>query len=248
MTQDATGWLQAALPGQEHSPHSVNACLLYGDAATARSLRDELSTMAITIIDCDLSDPIQSSGMILNADVLIIEQTRSVDDTLATVGRLRVHTPVGIALLTDRQDEDFRRLALSFGVDHVFAKPVDPSELAIILRNLARLSDNGESMRRKGEKDDAWVLDHTHWRLIAPNGGIIELMTSEYKLLIMLMARPGVARTREELLQALNARGDGGQGRSLDTLISKLRSKIEAVAGKGVPLRSVRGVGYVFVG
>lgn len=232
---------------QERDKAHIRACLLSCDPASVSDLREKLSATAIDLIHSDISDPIGCSGCILHAHALIVDQAAGGTEMLTTIGRIRMQTPLGIALLTDQKDDAFRRLALSFGVDHVLVKPVDPMELAAVLRNLARLSAGTGPTRRKGEENDTWTLDQVHWHLIAPTGKEIDLTASEFRVLAMLMSRPGIALTREELLPALRSRGNGGHGRSLDTLISKLRSKIELGTGKSFPLRSVRAVGYVFV-
>lgn len=144
--------------------------------------------------------------------------------------------------------QEERVLALSSGVDHVLAKPVDPDELVAIIKNLARFTENATPTRRRNEESFKWRLEHSKCSLIAPHGEEILLSDREYSLLSVLMAAPGIQRSREELDIALRTRKGMSQSRSLDVLISKLRAKIEQQTGQSFPLRSVRGIGYIFVG
>ena len=74
----------------------------------------------------------------------------------------------------------------------------------------------------------------------------VDLTSSEFDLLMTFVRRPGQALSRAVLLAALRGRTWTYFDRSIDTLVARLRKKIDA-GPSGPPLiRSVRGVGYVF--
>ena len=77
------------------------------------------------------------------------------------------------------------------------------------------------------------------------------LSRRETKLLQALLANPHIPLTREEISAALDVTGDGSpgeeaQGRAIDVLVGRLRSKIEKTPKDPQMLRTERGVGYVF--
>lgn len=69
----------------------------------------------------------------------------------------------------------------------------------------------------------------------------VALTATEFDLLEFLMGNPGRVFTREQLLDAAWGPGAGAGSRTVDVHIAQLRAKL----GKGSPIRTVRGVGYV---
>ena len=226
----------------------LRVALLNGDGSLIDSLAAPLAAASIELVCDDDNAGGGNDAPIASVDAMIIDTGPGWDHALATASRIRALSLIGIVVLAEQLQPDARVPALSLGVDHVLAKPVDAAELVAILRNLARFSDRMQLGRRKGDDEDTWALDHERWRLVAPAGESIELLPSEYAVLSELMATPGVQHMREDLLCLFRMRRGARHTRSLDVLVSKLRTKIEQRTGRTFPLRAVRGVGYVFVG
>jgi two-component system, OmpR family, response regulator len=91
-----------------------------------------------------------------------------------------------------------------------------------------------------------WMLDETARDLVSPVGLRVDLTSSEFDLLMALVRRPGQALSRSVLLAALRGRSWTYYDRSIDTLVARLRKKLEHGPGRPPLIRSVRGVGYVF--
>ena len=91
-----------------------------------------------------------------------------------------------------------------------------------------------------------WVLDATTRDLVSAGGRRVDLTSSEFDLLLAFLRQPGQALSRGALLGALRGRPWNYFDRSIDTLVARLRKKIDAEAGPPTLIRSVRGVGYVF--
>jgi len=91
-----------------------------------------------------------------------------------------------------------------------------------------------------------WTLDAATRVLIRPEGGRVDLTSSEFDLLMAFLREPSQPLSRAQLVRGLRGRAWNYFDRSIDTLVARLRKKIDADR-KGPPLiRSVRGVGYVF--
>ena len=90
-----------------------------------------------------------------------------------------------------------------------------------------------------------WTLDTASRDVTGPLGRRADLTSSEFDLLHTFLRRPGQAVSRAELTRALRGRAWNYFDRSLDTLVARLRKKID-FAGAPSLVRSVRGVGYVF--
>jgi DNA-binding response OmpR family regulator len=91
-----------------------------------------------------------------------------------------------------------------------------------------------------------WALDATTRDLVTAGGRRVDLTSSEFDLLLAFLRQPGQTLSRGALLSALRGRPWNYFDRSIDTLVARLRKKIDAEAGRPTLIRSVRGVGYVF--
>ena len=91
-----------------------------------------------------------------------------------------------------------------------------------------------------------WALDATTRDLVSAGGRRVDLTSSEFDLLLAFLRQPGQALSRGALLGALRGRPWNYFDRSIDTLVARLRKKIDAETGRPTLIRSVRGVGYVF--
>lgn len=88
-----------------------------------------------------------------------------------------------------------------------------------------------------------WTLDSATRDLLSASGRRVDLTSSEFDLLMAFVQRPGQTLSRSDLTSVLRGRDWSYFDRSIDTLVARLRKKIDA---KMPLIRSVRGVGYVF--
>jgi DNA-binding response OmpR family regulator len=91
-----------------------------------------------------------------------------------------------------------------------------------------------------------WTLDETARDLVSLAGRRVDLTSSEFDLLMTFVRQPGQALSRNVLLGALRGRAWTYFDRSIDTLVARLRKKLEDGPRRPPLIRSVRGVGYVF--
>jgi two-component system response regulator BaeR len=73
---------------------------------------------------------------------------------------------------------------------------------------------------------------------------LLELTTSEYRLLRRLILSPGRVFSRAQLLKELHGRSDEAFDRTIDAHVKNLRKKLNAIAPEGEELRAVYGLGY----
>jgi DNA-binding response OmpR family regulator len=91
-----------------------------------------------------------------------------------------------------------------------------------------------------------WTLDAATRDLANPVGRRVNLTSSEFDLLLAFVRQPGQSLSRGALLGALRGRAWNYFDRSIDTLVARLRKKIDVEPGRPPLIRSVRGIGYVF--
>jgi DNA-binding response OmpR family regulator len=152
------------------------------------------------------------------------------------------NTPV--ILLTARLEESDKVLGLELGADDYVTKPFGIRELVARIRAVLRRS-SGEAASPVVLRGGDLVLDlnaHT----VHVGGQPIRLTPSEFELLATLMASPGRAFTRLELLERLQGIAIEGAEHTVNTHIHNLRGKIEPDPSRPRYIEAVFGVGYRF--
>jgi DNA-binding response OmpR family regulator len=152
------------------------------------------------------------------------------------------NTPV--IILTAKPDEQEKVLGLELGADDYVTKPFSLRELSArvraVLRRVGQVPPAPEQLRAADV-----VLDRAT-RLVQVGSHRIELTPSEFDLLAALMAHPGRAFTRAELLDRVQGMAYEGYERTIDVHVRNLRAKIEADSRHPRYIETVFGIGYRF--
>lgn len=168
---------------------------------------------------------------------------------------IKAVSDTGVIVLTGRGDEIDRVLGLELGADDYIVKPFAVRELrarakAILRRVLAGRKVSSEAHAAK--PDDVQVLHGMHISRGArsihrESGEEIELTTLEFDVLCVLAKHPNNVLSREQIMDNVRGPGWAAYDRTIDGLISRLRSKLFP-DGTGVSkIRTIRGVGYMLV-
>lgn len=145
-----------------------------------------------------------------------------------------------ILLLTAMAETGDRIAGLEAGADDYLAKPFEPRELVLRIKAILRRVETA-AQQRAVVNFGGYQFELGQGRL-QKNGVPLTLTTGESQLLRMLAEKAGEAVTRADLAQALGA---GGNERSVDVQMSRLRRKIEEGGGKPLHIQTVRGAGYI---
>lgn len=159
---------------------------------------------------------------------------------------LRLTSSIPIIMLTAKSEEVDRVLGLEFGADDYVVKPFSLRELlarirTVLRRTLSGIQDPNAGVIHRGEL----TIDgpsHRVWKREAE----IQLTPTEFKILQLLAARPGVAYSRLQLLRQAMGEEYLYYERSIDTHVSNLRKKVEDNPAEPVYIQTVFGVGYRF--
>ncbi len=194
-----------------------------------------------------------------NAAIIILDVNLPDEDGFKIAARLRDGHGAGIIMVTARSSTVDRVVGLEIGADAYLVKPVELRELEAQVKSLLRrLSERAAETASQatsgaagGEAGDTadearWSLDPTEWSLTNPAGIRISLTSMEMKLTSLLAAQARKPATRDQISQALYNRRWNPEDRSIDTVVGRLRHKVEGAIGGPAPLKSVHGVGYVF--
>ena len=156
---------------------------------------------------------------------------------------------MGIIMLTAAGDTVDRVVGLESGADDYVTKPFEPRELLARIKALLRRSaEAAPPPQLQGQfRVGTAMLDLDQRRLTLADGTQEVLAASEYDLLKLLVQNPNRPLTRDWLLETAAHREAEAFDRAIDNRIMRLRRKVEADPSKPEAIRSVRGVGYMFV-
>lgn len=166
------------------------------------------------------------------------------EDGLAIARHLRaLSQSLGIVMLTGHASAESRRRALECGVDAYLSKPADLRELVATVRNLGRRV--ATVLPDQADGGNGWRLDERGWRILSPDGRELGLSLAERQVLALLADNPGAPVSREALIARLSGPAEDFDPHRLEMLVYRLRRKCRQELGQELPLKAVRGVGYM---
>ena len=158
---------------------------------------------------------------------------------------IRQHCNMPVIMLTAKGDNIDRVLGLELGADDYIPKPCYPRELLARLRAVLRRFDE-QTVELGDDKKyhfNGLTLDIPQ-RLCTWNGQVIDLTSTEFNLLVLLVKNSERVVTKEELSEVGLGRARELYDRSVDVHISNIRQKLYQVAQNDVTIETIRAVGY----
>lgn len=152
---------------------------------------------------------------------------------------IRESSKVPIIMLTAKGEEEDELNGYSLGADEYVSKPFSPKVLVARVEAVLRRSAGEEAAIL--EKDGIRIDEKAHE--VTVDGKSVELSVREYDLLKYFMNNPGVALSREKILNSVWDYDYYGDARTIDTHVKKLRNKL---LDKGDLIKTIWGVGYKF--
>lgn len=152
---------------------------------------------------------------------------------------IRQYSKVPIIMLTAKSDEKDELLGFELGVDEYISKPFSPKIL------VARV---GAILRRSKAIDNEYIeaggiiLDKAAHE-VRIGEEVVSLSFKEFELLTYFITNPGIALSRERILNNVWNYDYFGDARTIDTHVKKLRSKL---GDKGEYIKTIWGMGYKF--
>jgi two-component system catabolic regulation response regulator CreB len=160
--------------------------------------------------------------------------------------QIRQRHDVPVIFLTARAGEVDRVVGLELGADDYVTKPFSPRELAArvkaVLRR-ARSAPGDQAPPPSPPPTGAFALDEER-RQITYFGRPLELSRYEYRLLVVLLKRPGRVYSRDQLLELVWDAPEASLDRTVDAHIKNLRAKLRDVRPDVDPIATHRGTGY----
>lgn len=167
---------------------------------------------------------------------------------------IRARSTVPILFLTARNAEIDRIVGLEIGGDDYVTKPFSPREVTARVKAILRripVPATPDSCRPppapSGEMTTGFAVDAERCE-VRFRGVRLDLTRYEFRLLCVLIARPGRVYSRDELMGQAWEDPGASLDRTVDAHIKTLRAKLRAVAPDADPIQTHRGLGYALRG
>jgi len=213
------------------------------EAPQVEVLRYNLEREGYTIVVASDGEEALEAVTLHHPDLAIIDWMLPERSGVEVCRHIRANTEtqrLPIIMLTARGEESDRVLGLDSGADDYVVKPYSPREMVARVRALLRRTrpenDEGQILFEDVLLD---VISHK----VTRDGQRIQLGPTEYRILKVLMGKPGRVYSRERLLDRVWGSGIYVEARTVDVHIGRLRKALKAHGGTDL-IRTVRGSGY----
>jgi len=173
-------------------------------------------------------------------DLVVLDVMMPHKNGFEVAKEIRLSSQVPIIMLTARSEEDDKLQGFDLGIDDYVTKPFSTRELMARIKALLKRTN----VTSTSEKIEIGVLRiDTGARRILINGEDVTFSPKEYDCLMYFVDNPNQALSREQILNRVWGFDYFGDDRTVDTVIKRLRKKLE---GEGRRIQTVRSVGYRF--
>jgi two-component system, OmpR family, phosphate regulon response regulator OmpR len=184
-------------------------------------------------------------------DIVILDIMLPGKDGLEVLKEIKMAHSIPIIMLTAKGDDTDRIVGLELGADDYMPKPFNPRELLARIRAVLRraVPEDSHKAGTKGDillKAGGLTLNRAKQTVLVEDKEM-ELSSTEYKILEILMQHPNTVFTRDQLMNLARGRDFVAFDRSIDVHVSKLRAKLESDPRSPVRIKTVWGAGYMFV-
>lgn len=230
--------------------HSYRILVVDDHAEIRELLKRYLTQHGLTVVTAADGDDMEKALSHQPFDLIILDLMLPGKDGVTLCKEIRATSNIPIIMLTALGEEIDRIVGLEVGADDYIAKPFNPRELlarikSVLRRHFAIPNINQVNATTSANYSFAgWSLNSTTRELRTDTGVLVALTSTEFELLLAFLTHPNVVLKREDLLKLVQGRGADVYDRAVDTLISRLRKKIEVNPKEPKLIKTIWGGGY----
>ena len=216
----------------------VNILMIEDDPEFAELLTEYLSRFDIKITNYE--DPyLGLSAGVKKYDLMILDLTLPGMDGLEVCEEVVRKYDMPVIISSARSDISDKVASFELGAYDYLPKPYDPKEMYARIMSILNRLNKGEGTVNSLPKSDFELKGDT----IYFKSEALSLTPAEFEVLTLLVKNQGITQSREQIINTSGTMSIDSQGKSLDVIISKIRTKL----GDNKRIQAVRGVGYKLV-
>jgi len=228
------------------APSSRRILLVDDDVPLCELLQEYLEQENLEVDLVHRGDQVLAATESTHYDLVVLDVMLPGMTGTEVLKQIRAHSTLPILMLTARGDDIDRIIGLEMGADDYLPKPCNPRELLARIRAILRRA-KGQDLTQRGKQtlqlDDLELEPAT--RTLKAGGKPIELTSTEFTLLQILMHNAGQIVSKDRLSEDGLGRPLGRYDRSVDMHLSNIRRKLGPGADGDNRIETVRGVGYL---
>jgi two-component system response regulator ChvI len=185
-------------------------------------------------------------------DLAVLDIKMPKMDGLELLRRLREKSAIPVIFLTSKDDELDEALGLAMGADDYIAKPFSQRLLIARIRAILRRTEATQPAAEGDPQAPAEILERGRLTMdparhrVTWGGTNVTLTVTEFLILETLAQRPGIVKTRNQLMDAAYQDDIYVDDRTIDSHIKRVRRKFRQVDPEFDAIETLYGAGYRF--
>ena len=178
-------------------------------------------------------------------DLIILDIMLPEIDGFQVLRKIRQNSTIPIIMLTARGEVSDRVVGLELGADDYLPKPFEPEELIARIQSILRRTKHPEAMVDKIIYEHLTIDKLT--QEVSLNNIPLQLSTTEFEALLIFAENGGEVLDRDFLVENLRGITWQSYDRSIDVLVSRLRTKLNKLDPNTEYIKTIHGIGYKFI-
>ena len=178
-------------------------------------------------------------------DLIILDIMLPEIDGFQVLRKIRRNSTIPIIMLTARGEVSDRVVGLELGADDYLPKPFEPEELIARIQSILRRTKHPEAMVDKIIYEHLTIDKLT--QEVSLNNIPLQLSTTEFEALLIFAENGGEVLDRDFLVENLRGITWQSYDRSIDVLVSRLRTKLNKLDPNTEYIKTIHGIGYKFI-
>ncbi len=229
----------------------IDAIMIEDDGELAEILTEFLAKKDIKVTNYSSPDVGLSALEFKKFDIAILDLSLPDMDGIEVCDIITKNYKLPLIISSARSDISDKITTLKMGADDYLPKPYDPLELVARIYTVLRRYNSSKDLDAKSpqvqKKQSDFTLDENAME-IKLLGKPLKLTNAEYGILRYFIQKQGFVVSREDIINSVDAINYESSEKSIDVIVSRIRSKIGENTKNPKYIQAVRGVGYKFNG